>query len=286
LVYGGGGGGGFFGFSGGGIAEHEIGWVLLPRRAGTDSNQGDVHEAAARADGKIASRCSCCSDDQSLVSGAARSRCACFRRSSTFALRQRATTSARPDDQRGDKVVLWYVSSNRRRSLCTTIPTSRLRREASTRPWRRSGAHFCLGNALRGELKVRSRRRSGATRDWRRGQGPATSNRAFYPDEDAARGLVDKALACAVAEYAPRVSPAPGRARRAEGSSRIERELTRSAWPRRALSRPRRQGVRAAHCVFALATVLGDRLADSGRHRRRPPSASATAADRRINGAV
>jgi cholest-4-en-3-one 26-monooxygenase len=57
--------------------------------------------------------------------------------------------------KKGEKVVMWYVSSNRDESRFEDPDTFELRREADHQAFGAGGRHFCLGTALaRLELRV------------------------------------------------------------------------------------------------------------------------------------
>jgi cytochrome P450 len=73
-----------------------------------------------------------------------------FRRTAT-----RDTTLNGADIREGDKVVMWYVSSNRDESRYDDPDRFDLRREAEHQAFGAGGRHFCLGTALaRLELRV------------------------------------------------------------------------------------------------------------------------------------
>ncbi len=181
----------------------------------------------------------------------------------------------------GDKVVLWYVSSNREESLYEEPDRFDVLRNPEHQAFGAGGRHFCLGTALaRLELRILFEETLERFPDIAaRGQAQLRRIGLSQPDEDAAgaarrsvagggrpwHGLL-RACACARRCSSP---PSSSRSTRA----------ARRARARRAVPRPRRRRVRAAQRrVRARRLLPGDRLAD--RARTPPPGAiwSATAA--------
>ena len=99
------------------LEEHEIvmGFFLL-MAAGNDSTKA-TYCSGMRALIEHPSRCQALIEDPTLIRARSRSRCGCSRPSPTSAARRRATPNSRVRPIReGDKVVMWYVSSNRDKS--------------------------------------------------------------------------------------------------------------------------------------------------------------------------
>jgi len=138
------------------LAEHEIvmGFFLLVA-AGNDSTKA-TYTSGMRALMEDREQMQLLLDDPSLVSGAVEESLRMFPAFAHF--RRTATRDTELHGQtikEGDKVVLWYVSSNREESLYDDPDRFDLRREAEHQAFGAGGRHFCLGTALaRLELKV------------------------------------------------------------------------------------------------------------------------------------
>jgi cholest-4-en-3-one 26-monooxygenase len=95
-------------------------------------------------------------DDPSLVPGAVEESLRMFPAFAHF--RRTATCDSELHGQKireGDKVVLWYVSSNRDETRFDDVDRFDVRREAEHQAFGAGGRHFCLGTALaRLELKI------------------------------------------------------------------------------------------------------------------------------------
>ncbi len=138
------------------LEEHEIvmGFFLLDR-GGQRLDEGDVQQRHARADRRArsapAARRGPVADPGAVEES--------LRMFPAFAhFRRTATCDTELHGQQikaGEKVVLWYVSSNREESLFEEPDRFDVRRDAEHQAFGAGGRHFCLGTALaRLELRV------------------------------------------------------------------------------------------------------------------------------------
>jgi cytochrome P450 len=138
------------------LEEHELvmGFFLLVA-AGNDSTKA-TYTSGMRALMEDAEQMQLLLDDPSLVSGAVEESLRMFPAFAHF--RRTATCDAELHGQKikeGDKVVMWYVSSNREESLYDDPDHFDVRRNPEHQAFGAGGRHFCLGTALaRLELKV------------------------------------------------------------------------------------------------------------------------------------
>jgi cytochrome P450 len=138
------------------LAEHEIvmGFFLLVA-AGNDSTKA-TYTSGMRALMESPDQLQLLLDDPSLVSGAVEESLRMFPAFAHF--RRTATRDTELHGQQikqGDKVVLWYVSSNREESLYDDPDRFDVQRNPEHQAFGAGGRHFCLGTALaRLELKV------------------------------------------------------------------------------------------------------------------------------------
>jgi cytochrome P450 len=138
------------------LAEHEIvmGFFLLVA-AGNDSTKA-TYTSGMRALMEGPDQLQLLLDDPSLVSGAVEESLRMFPAFAHF--RRTATRDTELHGQQikqGDKVVLWYVSSNREESLYDEPDRFDVRRNTEHQAFGAGGRHFCLGTALaRLELKI------------------------------------------------------------------------------------------------------------------------------------
>ncbi len=141
---------------GGKLEEHEIvmGFFLLVA-AGNDSTKA-TYTSGMRALMEDREQMQLLLDDPSLVPGAVEESLRMFPAFAHF--RRTATCDTELHGQKireGDKVVLWYVSSNRDETRFTDVDRFDVRREAEHQAFGAGGRHFCLGTALaRLELKI------------------------------------------------------------------------------------------------------------------------------------
>ncbi len=138
------------------LAEHEIvmGFFLLVA-AGNDSTKA-TYTSGMRALMESPDQLQLLLEDRSLVAGAVEESLrmfpafAHFRRTAT-----RDTELHGQEIKQGDKVVLWYVSSNREESLYDDPDRFDVQRNPEHQAFGAGGRHFCLGTALaRLELKI------------------------------------------------------------------------------------------------------------------------------------
>ncbi|HEV3047805.1 MAG TPA: cytochrome P450, partial [Solirubrobacteraceae bacterium] len=138
------------------LEEHEIvmGFFLL-MAAGNDSTKA-TYCSGMRALMEDPGQMRLLLDDPALIPGAVEEALrmfpafAHFRRTAT-----RDTELHGRQIKKGEKVVMWYVSSNRDESRFEDPDTFELRREADHQAFGAGGRHFCLGTALaRLELRV------------------------------------------------------------------------------------------------------------------------------------
>jgi cytochrome P450 len=138
------------------LAEHEIvmGFFLLVA-AGNDSTKA-TYTSGMRALMENRDQWQLLLEDRSLVPAAVEESLRMFPAFAHF--RRTATRDAELHDQKikaGDKVVLWYVSSNRQESLYDEPDRFDVRRNPEHQAFGAGGRHFCLGTALaRLELKI------------------------------------------------------------------------------------------------------------------------------------
>ncbi len=138
------------------LAEHEIvmGFFLLVA-AGNDSTKA-TYTSGMRALMESPDQLQLLLADPSLVSGAVEESLRMFPAFAHF--RRTATRDTELHGQQikeGDKVVLWYVSSNREESLYDDPDRFDVQRNPEHQAFGAGGRHFCLGTALaRLELKI------------------------------------------------------------------------------------------------------------------------------------
>jgi len=138
------------------LEEHELvmGFFLLVA-AGNDSTKA-TYTSGMRALMEDREQMRLLLDDPSLVSGAVEESLRMFPAFAHF--RRTATCDTELHGQKikeGDKVVMWYVSSNREESLYDDPDRFDVRRNPEHQAFGAGGRHFCLGTALaRLELKV------------------------------------------------------------------------------------------------------------------------------------
>ena len=138
------------------LEEHEIvmGFFLL-MAAGNDSTKA-TYCSGMRALMEDREQMQLLLDDPSLVPAAVEESLRMFPAFAHF--RRTATTDTELHGQRikeGEKVVMWYVSSNRDETRYEDADRFDLRREAEHQAFGAGGRHFCLGTALaRLELKI------------------------------------------------------------------------------------------------------------------------------------
>jgi cholest-4-en-3-one 26-monooxygenase len=138
------------------LEEHEIvmGFFLLVA-AGNDSTKA-TYSSGMRALMENPEELQLLLDDPSLVPGAVEESLRMFPAFAHF--RRTATCDTELHGQRireGEKVVLWYVSSNRDESRFDDVDRFDVRRETEHQAFGAGGRHFCLGTALaRLELKI------------------------------------------------------------------------------------------------------------------------------------
>jgi cytochrome P450 len=138
------------------LEEHEIvmGFFLLVA-AGNDSTKA-TYTSGMRALMEDPEQMQPLLDDPSLVPGAVEESLRMFPAFAHF--RRTATRDTELHGQKireGDKVVLWYVSSNRDETRFDDVDRFDVRREAEHQAFGAGGRHFCLGTALaRLELKI------------------------------------------------------------------------------------------------------------------------------------
>ncbi len=138
------------------LEEHEIvmGFFLLVA-AGNDSTKA-TYTSGMRALVEAPEQRRLLVEDPSLIPGAVEESLRMFPAFAHF--RRTATCDTELHGQQikeGEKVVLWYVSSNREESLYDEPDRFDVRRETEHQAFGAGGRHFCLGTALaRLELKV------------------------------------------------------------------------------------------------------------------------------------
>jgi cytochrome P450 len=138
------------------LEEHEIvmGFFLLVA-AGNDSTKA-TYTSGMRALLESPDQLQLLLDDPSLVPGAVEESLRMFPAFAHF--RRTATCDTELHGQKireGEKVVLWYVSSNRDESRFDDVDRFDVRRQAEHQAFGAGGRHFCLGTALaRLELKI------------------------------------------------------------------------------------------------------------------------------------
>ena len=175
------------------LAEEEIvmGFFLLVA-AGNDSTKA-TYTSGMRALMEHPEQMEMLVDDPSLIPGAVEE---CLRMFPAFAHFRRTamedTEIAGCPIADGDKVVMWYVSSNRDEDVYEDPDRFDVLRNPEHQAFGAGGRHFCLGSALaRLELKVlfeETLKRFPEMRDRRRARPGALPLR--QPAEDAARPLV------------------------------------------------------------------------------------------------
>jgi cholest-4-en-3-one 26-monooxygenase len=138
------------------LEEHEIvmGFFLLVA-AGNDSTKS-TYCSGVRALIEHPDQRQLLLDDPSLIPGAVEE---CLRMFPAFAHFRRTATRdteiAGQPIRKGEKVVMWYVSSNRDESRFDDPHTFDVRRNPDHQAFGAGGRHFCLGTALaRLELKI------------------------------------------------------------------------------------------------------------------------------------
>jgi cholest-4-en-3-one 26-monooxygenase len=138
------------------LEEHEIvmGFFLL-MAAGNDSTKA-TYCSGMRAIMEDPEQRALLLDDPSLVSQAVEEALRMYPAFAHFA--RTATRDTQIGDQpvkKGDKVAMWYVSSNRDEDVYEDPDTFDLRRNAEHQAFGAGGRHFCLGTALaRAELRI------------------------------------------------------------------------------------------------------------------------------------
>jgi len=138
------------------LEEHEIvmGFFLLVA-AGNDSTKA-TYTSGMRALMENPDQLQLLLDDPSLIPGAVEESLRMFPAFAHF--RRTATCDTELHGQKireGEKVVMWYVSSNRDESRFDDVDRFDVRREAEHQAFGAGGRHFCLGTALaRLELKI------------------------------------------------------------------------------------------------------------------------------------
>jgi cytochrome P450 len=138
------------------LEEHELvmGFFLLVA-AGNDSTKA-TYTSGMRALMEDPEQMRLLLDDPSLVTGAVEESLRMFPAFAHF--RRTATCDAELHGQKikeGDKVVMWYVSSNREEPLYDDPDRFDVRRNPEHQAFGAGGRHFCLGTALaRLELKI------------------------------------------------------------------------------------------------------------------------------------
>jgi cytochrome P450 len=138
------------------LEEHELvmGFFLLVA-AGNDSTKA-TYTSGMRALMEDPEQMRLLLEDPSLVTGAVEESLRMFPAFAHF--RRTATCDAELHGQKikeGDKVVMWYVSSNREESLYDDPDHFDVRRNPEHQAFGAGGRHFCLGTALaRLELKI------------------------------------------------------------------------------------------------------------------------------------
>jgi cytochrome P450 len=138
------------------LEEHELvmGFFLLVA-AGNDSTKA-TYTSGMRALMESPDQMQLLLDDPSLVSGAVEESLRMFPAFAHF--RRTATRDTELHGQQikqGEKVVLWYVSSNREESLYEDPDRFDVQRNPEHQAFGAGGRHFCLGTALaRLELKI------------------------------------------------------------------------------------------------------------------------------------
>jgi cytochrome P450 len=138
------------------LEEHELvmGFFLLVA-AGNDSTKA-TYTSGMRALMEDPEQMRLLLDDRSLLSGAVEESLRMFPAFAHF--RRTAKCDAELHGQKikeGDKVVMWYVSSNREESLYDDPDRFDVRRNPEHQAFGAGGRHFCLGTALaRLELKI------------------------------------------------------------------------------------------------------------------------------------
>jgi cytochrome P450 len=138
------------------LEEHEIvmGFFLLVA-AGNDSTKA-TYTSGMRALMENPEQLQLLLDDPSLVPGAVEESLRMFPAFAHF--RRTATCDTELHGQKireGEKVVLWYVSSNRDETRFDDVDRFDVRRDAEHQAFGAGGRHFCLGTALaRLELKI------------------------------------------------------------------------------------------------------------------------------------
>ena len=139
------------------LEEHEIvmGFFLL-MAAGNDSTKATYCSGMRALMEDPEQQRGCCSRTRRWCPARSRSRCACSPRSRTSAAPPRATPSCTASRSRqGEKVVMWYVSSNRDETRYEDPDRFDVRRNAEHQAFGAGGRHFCLGTALaRLELRI------------------------------------------------------------------------------------------------------------------------------------
>src|SRR5919202_1695763 len=139
-----------------GLEEHEIvmGFFLLVA-AGNDSTKA-TYSSGMRALLEDRDQMRMLVDDPSLIPSAVEESLRMFPAFAHF--RRTATRDTELHGQRireGDKVVMWYVSSNRDESRYGDVDRFDVTRDAEHQAFGAGGRHFCLGTALaRLELRI------------------------------------------------------------------------------------------------------------------------------------
>jgi cytochrome P450 len=138
------------------LEEHEIvmGFFLLVA-AGNDSTKA-TYTSGMRALMENPDQLQLLLDDPSLVPGAVEESLRMFPAFAHFRRTAACDTELHGQKIReGEKVVMWYVSSNRDESRFDDVDRFDVRREAEHQAFGAGGRHFCLGTALaRLELKI------------------------------------------------------------------------------------------------------------------------------------
>ncbi len=143
-------------FDGMGLEEHEIvmGFFLLVA-AGNDSTKA-TYCSGMRALLENPDQLRMLIDDPALIPSAVEESLRMFPAFAHF--RRTATCDTKLGDKEireGEKVVMWYVSSNRDESRYEDVDTFDVRRNPEHQAFGAGGRHFCLGTALaRLELKI------------------------------------------------------------------------------------------------------------------------------------
>ena len=230
-----------------------MGFFLL-MAAGNDSTKATYSQRHARADGEPRAEAELV-EDPSLIPGAVEESLRMFPAFAHF--RRTATRDTELHGQKikkGEKVVMWYVSSNRDETRYEDPDRFDIHRNAEHQAFGAGGRHFCLGTAL-ARLELRDPDRGDARAATRRSRSTARPV--------AARGAVRQPA-----------QDAPGEARGlsgGQGAASVRARSESAARARRNLSsrrRPRRSG-RSRRGACAARMHGGEPASVRSRRRRR-----------------